>query len=111
LESKLSREPLSPEPECRLPNVESLAILSERLHHKVNMRMRLIGVEHHAVTMLKCEFLASEISYSFKHPLWRRSRGHGKQNLMHKLRMMLGGPSLEFSRSSDFVNLKVPLAK
>ena len=55
---------LAPVTQRGLVNIEPHAIFTERLHHDMHVRMRLIRMQHQRVSMFEPELLTSEVADS-----------------------------------------------
>jgi len=66
--SKVPGKLTPPLAECRLSNVQPLPLLAHRLNDEVNMRVWLIRMQDHRISMLKRELLARERAARLKKP-------------------------------------------
>jgi hypothetical protein len=55
-------ELLSPAPQRCLADVQPPSILTDGLHHKMNVRVILVGMQNDRIAMLECEFLSGKLS-------------------------------------------------
>jgi AraC-like DNA-binding protein len=59
--AQMSREFLPPFPKSCLADIETHPLFAHGLHNHVHVGMRLIGVKHHRVSVLKLELLPREV--------------------------------------------------
>src|SRR5215468_9404907 len=59
--AQMSGEFLSPFPKSGLADIETHALLAHSLHDHMHMRMRLISVKHHRVSVFQSELLPREV--------------------------------------------------
>jgi len=80
-------EVLAPLPQGRLADVEALAGLELvfGLDHQVNVRMGLVGVQHHRVAILQRKVLARELPSGDEHSLRRRALRHRQHDVVDGL--------------------------
>jgi hypothetical protein len=76
--SGVSGKVISPVPQRCLPDVESQALLVHRLENQLDMRMWLIGVQSHGVSVLHAELLTRERPGGGKRLVRRSSGWHGE---------------------------------
>jgi hypothetical protein len=81
----MSCKPLPPFSQHAHPNVEPFALFAHRLDDHVHMRMRLVRMQHHRVSMLERKLLAREVPDRAKYLVRRSPRWHGKHQLMNQL--------------------------
>ena len=96
----IGRNPVCPEmpskfppplPKCRLANVESPALLAHGLDHEVDVRVVLVGMEHHRVPMLQCKLLTRKVPAGRPQFLRRGPVGHREHNVVNDLRRLPSG--------------------
>src|SRR5579863_8529396 len=78
-------ESTSPIPQCRFSDMQSHSSLTDRLYENMYVRMRLIGMKHHSVSMLESELFPGEILHGGEHLAWRSPCRHREQQLVNQL--------------------------
>ena len=90
--------------------MQSHALLTYRLHDHVHVRMRLIGMKYHSVSMLEPEFFPSEILHGGEHIVWRRPSRHREQQLVNQL-CRTATTSIEIRAAPMFLKIEIPALK
>ena|ERR1700733_12634527 len=81
--SQMRSEPGSPLLECRLFDMQSLSVFAHRLQQDMNMRVRLICMQHERVAMFECKLFSQEVSYGIQNLFGRRPRRHREHQFMN----------------------------
>jgi hypothetical protein len=68
-----------------MAHVEPLTVGTHRFDNHVHVRVRLIRMKNHGVTVLECKLLASEVLNGHQELLWGRAGGHREDGLVHQL--------------------------
>ena len=87
-------EPLAPLPERSFAKVQPLAVFASGLENQVDMRMRLIRVQSHYITMLERKLIAGEVPHRRLDLLGRRTGGHRENEFVDqswRLLRLVGG--------------------
>src|SRR5580700_1461340 len=88
---KMRSELPAPAPERRLADIQPLALLANSLDHQVDMRVILVGVQHHRIAVLECEFLPGKLAARCQELPWRRARRHRQHDVVNELRRLATG--------------------
>jgi integrase len=68
-----------------LSDIEPLALLAHRFDDDMDVRERLIGMQHHRVSVLQSPLIRCEPAHRLQHLGRRRTRRHGKNEVVDQL--------------------------
>ena len=88
-------------------DMESLSLFAYGLEYDMDVRMRLISMKHHSVSMLEPELFPGEILHGGEHLVWRRSCRHGEQQLVNQL-CRAAATSIKIRAAPMFFEIEIP---
>jgi hypothetical protein len=78
----MAREFLAPFPQGGLANIEVHTLLAHRLDDDVHVRMLLVSMEDHRISVLQGELLLRKPAHRRQELVWRSAHRHGEDNVM-----------------------------
>jgi len=107
--AQVSSKVAPPLPKCRLVNIQPLVPLAHGLYDDMYMRVPLVRMHGHRVSMLRSELLSSELLHRLVELVGRCALRHREHQVVDKLRRLATGRNSALGVTAALIDLEIPV--